>query len=673
MPTQEEESQASEAALLNKELEQPKEELEQPKPGSAYAIARWMKVLYSKHRSLQWFWRFAARITRRLKQKLKSIVVRRRLERSPLFDAAYYAQKYAGHIDNHEDLIADFMASYPAELRDPSVHFSSVYYLNHYPDVRQVGVHPLVHYLVAGQREGRTELSNMPIDVRRRLECSPLFDAAFYTQKYAGHINNHEDLIADLAASYPAELRDPSVLFSSAYYLNHYPDVRQAGVHPLVHYLVDGQREGRTELSNIPIDMRRRLERSPLFDAAYYAQKYAGHINNHEDLIADFVTSYPAELRDPSVLFSSVYYLNQYPDVRQAGVHPLVHYLVDGQHEGRAALVPHRVNSFWERLDTPALTLRDLIPIKQKIKLHCFEKGNFFFADISQYCHIYLTHLGYSVDESDPSAVDVVIAPHEFMVYGAGKKWSVERVENAIYLNTEQWQTGWFSYALQFMQKSKLGCLDINPTSAAGLVKLGIRCAFLPILPLPNSCFEQTRLPATASLTARRFIRPLEYPKVFENRIYDVLLVAVSNPRRERIIAGLAPALSQFNTFVHCPKFSGPIERGDPDAICSSDFTQLALNSKILLNIHRDEIPYFEWHRIFLYGVMNGCVVVTEPCYPSAYVTAGEHYIEATPGAMPEVLLRLLTTSAGCTELARVHANVNRLREEIRAKEYQWA
>ena len=573
MSTQEEVFQA---ALL-------KEELVQLELSRVYAIARWMMVLCSKHRSLQWFWRFAVQTTRGLRQKRKSTNARRRMERSPLFDAAYYAKEYAGHINNHEDLITDFMTSYPAELRDPSV------------------------------------------------------------------------------------------FFSCAYYLNCYPDVQRAGLHPFVHYLVYGQREGRKELSKVLIDVYRRLERSSLFDAAYYAQKYAGHINNHEDLITDFIISYPAELRDPSALFSSVYYLNQYPDVQRAGVHPLVHYLVDGQREARAALAPHRVNSFWERLDTPALTLLDLIPVKQKVKLHCFEKGNFFFVDIKQYCHIYLTHMGYSVDESDPSAVDVVIAPHEFMVYGAGKKWSAERVENAIYLNTEQWQTNWFSLALKFMQKSKLGCLDINPTSAAGLVKLGIRCAFLPILPLPNSCFEQTRLPATASLTARRFIRPLEYPKVFENRIYDVMLVSVSTLRRERIIAGLAPVLSQFNTFVHCPKFSRPIEADDPDAICSSDFTQLALNSKILLNIHRDEIPYFEWHRIFLYGVMNGCVVVTEPCYPSTYVTAGEHYIEATPDAMPEVFLRLLTTSGGRAELARVHANVNRLREEIRAKEYRWA
>ena len=31
------------------------------------------------------------------------------------------------------------------------------------------------------------------------------------------------------------------------------------------------------------------------------------------------------------------------------------------------------------------------------------------------------------------------------------------------------------------------------------------------------------------------------------------MLVAVSNPRREYMLAELAPTLSQFNTFIHCP------------------------------------------------------------------------------------------------------------------------
>lgn len=284
-------------------------------------------------------------------------------------------------------------------------------------------------------------------------------------------------------------------------------------------------RRSEQQLSN---SLRRSFKSSLLFDENFYAQKYASGIKNPTDLISDYMYSYPAELRDPCALFSSRFYLTQYPDVQRAGVHPFVHFLLYGQNAGRAALAPHRISKFLEDIDSSTLPLPELIPEGRKLKVHCYEKGNFFFSDIATYLENYLTHLGYEIEKDVQAAIDIVIAPHEFMIYGEGKQWSDDRIENSIYLNTELWQTSWFTLSLRYMQKSKLGCLDINPTSAAGLAQLGIRAAFLPILPLPGSCFEQIRQPATASLTARRYVRALEYTEDFEKRIYDMLLACVS-------------------------------------------------------------------------------------------------------------------------------------------------
>jgi len=75
-----------------------------------------------------------------------------------------------------------------------------------------------------------------------------------------------------------------SGLFDRAYYLLHNPDVKQAGVDPLAHFLNQGWQEG----------------------------------------------------RNPSSVFDTRFYLTTYPDVRQAGTNPLLHYLHFGQSEGRA-------------------------------------------------------------------------------------------------------------------------------------------------------------------------------------------------------------------------------------------------------------------------------------------------------------------------------------------------
>jgi glycosyltransferase involved in cell wall biosynthesis/uncharacterized coiled-coil protein SlyX len=76
-----------------------------------------------------------------------------------------------------------------------------------------------------------------------------------------------------------------SGLFDKTWYLTHNPDVTQAKVDPLLHYLRYGGFEG----------------------------------------------------RDPGPNFSSAWYLEAYEDVKKAGINPLVHYLKQGREEGRKA------------------------------------------------------------------------------------------------------------------------------------------------------------------------------------------------------------------------------------------------------------------------------------------------------------------------------------------------
>ena len=73
-------------------------------------------------------------------------------------------------------------------------------------------------------------------------------------------------------------------LFSWEWYLRRYPDVADAGIHPVAHFLDHG----------------------------------AG------------------ELRDPGPHFSTRHYLNLYPDIRDSGMNPLLHYVRWGWREKRS-------------------------------------------------------------------------------------------------------------------------------------------------------------------------------------------------------------------------------------------------------------------------------------------------------------------------------------------------
>ncbi|HEV7253775.1 MAG TPA: hypothetical protein VGN97_11885 [Mesorhizobium sp.] len=414
---------------------------------------------------------------------------------------------------------------------------------------------------------------------------------------------------------------------------------------------------------------------SGLFDSAYYSNRSGIGGLDEKELIENFLDKSPEKASDPGPLFSSVAYLKMNPDVASSGLNPLVHYIKFGMPEGRPGFSAEKCREFFAGArDNRIIGLSHILPPYKKIKVLYTEEGNFFFSDIATYTAEFLRGLGWDaavVSDRDPAAlqqdgsIDLVVAPHEFMVIGGGQAWSERRRRNAAYFNTEQWQTTWFSKCFALLQDSRLGVLDLNAASVAAFRELNIRAAFLPLLPLKGTAFEQQKASVSRAFSRRKAIALLEHPEKAASRHYDVLFVAVMNKRREKKLAKLAPSLAQFRSFLHCPVLDRPVRRGNPDMLSGRDFTQLALNSKILLNIHRDEVGYFEWHRLFLYGVMNGCVVVTEPSFKPPILAEGEHYIEAPINEIPDLLMELLTTEQGAARLQEISSNGFALAERV--------
>ena len=149
-----------------------------------------------------------------------------------------------------------------------------------------------------------------------------------------------------------------SPLFMASWYLNRYPDVREAGVPPAQHYTAHGRREGRWPNPlfdpvwfdrNAPHDDGRTtpLERylklpeqqrpptHPLFDPDWYRLNAAGDLQRGEDALEHFLFTGGPRGLSPHPAFDAAWYLDRYPDVREAGVNPLCHYLEFGVSEGR--------------------------------------------------------------------------------------------------------------------------------------------------------------------------------------------------------------------------------------------------------------------------------------------------------------------------------------------------
>jgi hypothetical protein len=114
---------------------------------------------------------------------------------------------------------------------------------------------------------------------------------------------------------------NPHPLFDTSYYLSQSPDVGKAGENPLVHYVLHGWRES--------------FRPHPLFDAAHYFSLYPDIASAGMNPLIHFLLHGAGEGRDPHGHFDALYYLSENPDVAAAKVNPLVHYVTAGFREGR--------------------------------------------------------------------------------------------------------------------------------------------------------------------------------------------------------------------------------------------------------------------------------------------------------------------------------------------------
>jgi hypothetical protein len=84
----------------------------------------------------------------------------------------------------------------------------------------------------------------------------------------------------------------------------------------------------------------RLIEKSGLFDSAYYLQNNPDIIITGMGAVKHFLLYGGFEGRNPSEKFDTAFYLSQNPDVKALGLNPLYHYIKFGKNEGRQPAKP---------------------------------------------------------------------------------------------------------------------------------------------------------------------------------------------------------------------------------------------------------------------------------------------------------------------------------------------
>lgn len=124
-----------------------------------------MSLRASLSRPVNWLLIVNKKAFRRLRQLIVG-----QTKTHPLFDYSYYLENYPDVRETGLDPFVHYLRFGAAEGRNPNRFFDTKWYLEQYPDVRAADVNPLVHYYSCGASEGR--------------DPHPLFSTNWYVEQH---------------------------------------------------------------------------------------------------------------------------------------------------------------------------------------------------------------------------------------------------------------------------------------------------------------------------------------------------------------------------------------------------------------------------------------------------------------------------------------------------------
>lgn len=264
----------------------------------------------------------------------------------------------------------------------------------------------------------------------------------------------------------------------------------------------------------------------------------------------------------------------------------------------------------------------DLLPpqsvclMTPRYHVYVSSSGNIFMTEIAALIAVSLSDLGYEcvfpapgLPEAGLGRVNVVVAPHEFFPLQAGitEAELLAAAAQSVTVGVEQPGTDWFELGTHYASVSR-AVLDISQYAVEELRRRGLPAEHLQLGYHPS----WDRWGGDPERPRRR----------------DVAFLGSTAPRRERLLSEYAPLLWNRTTDVRLFEFPRPMSQPRANFVAGEAKWDFLASSRILLNIHRNEVPYFEWVRA-LEAVVNGAVLVSEVSSDYGPLRPGEHFVAA--------------------------------------------
>jgi hypothetical protein len=189
--------------------------------------------------------------------------------------------------------------------------------------------------------------------------------------------------------------------------------------------------------------------------------------------------------------------------------------------------------------------------------------------------------------EQGSASVTVLLPPHEYAMV-SGVRPSATILSRCVLISAEQPSSQFFDWNVA-LGRDAGAVLDINSRAVRAYRDAGISAEHLQI----GYCDAWDRR------------------REASKRDIDVLFVGRSTPRRERALALYADMLERFNCEFLLSDDSRPNVSDGVNFKTGESKLELLSRAKVLLNVHGEGEPYFEWLRV-AEAMSCGCAVVTE-------------------------------------------------------------
>ena len=214
-------------------------------------------------------------------------------------------------------------------------------------------------------------------------------------------------------------------------------------------------------------------------------------------------------------------------------------------------------------------------------------------------------------EETEEGKIQIVVTPHEFFNLFLRDKLpseKLQRLTNRLFLlGTEQPESEWFDSNL-VVAPHACAMLDIHLSGVAAYRARGVGCFHLPLGYHP--LLEQSEVP----------------PK--SKRDLDICVLAAMTDRREEFIAANADFFAARNCHIRFVPIGFAKTETTRSYLPAPQRNALLQQTKILLNVHYSDLPYFEWHRALI-AIANRCCLITETCEGFEPLVPGKHFVMA--------------------------------------------